>query len=123
MLDVLQDVLQDLEEEGCRLVVAGDFNMDLKKGQTAYTRLFRERINEAGYDIHGFGRTFFRLVKNAVWKSDLDWLLTSRAAVRDTWKKENGTEGRKWGNGKSKEASIFCIIGSTALRQLCRRAL
>ena len=86
----LADVLQSLAEEGWRLVIAGDFNMDLHDGQTTYSRLFRDRIREAGFDTHGFGKTFFRLVKESVWESNLDWLITSRATVGDTWKRENG---------------------------------
>ena len=89
IVTTVADTLCGLIDQGHRVLIAGDFNMDLYEGEAAHTRMFRERITEAGFDVHGFGDTFYRLVKGREWASKLDWILTYEVAINKTWKEEN----------------------------------
>ena len=91
LLEAVADNLVDLAEKGQKIIAAGDYNIDIMAGRLNYAKLFKKRMVEAGYEIQGFGTTFYRMVKGKEWASDLDWVLGSSVEISNTWKEENSS--------------------------------
>ena len=89
--EALQTTMEELANKGKKVIICGDLNLDFSdsKRATPLLKSFKNTLLRAGLELHGFGETFIRRVKDTVWSSSLDWLITNIATEKH-WKKEKG---------------------------------